>query len=338
MTNTAARQYSTRLGLLSPDQFQAALDRHGLGSFVRAEPIPFGNFGQNVFVTSTTGDYVLRGAPHFPWQFPKERYFTDLLHERTPVPVPWPYIFDPDAAIFGWSYAIMPCMPGVQLSDPDALAKLTPADRTGIAGAMGTTLAQMHTLVWPHAGEYDLVTNTIQPFGVSHRQWVFSCIERYLRLAVPLSDRTTAVDVAWVEGLMMQNGWALAVPFEPCFVMQDYKEGNAVAQCTEGVWRISGVFDYMEPYFGDGEADLPRQVAVYADEDPAYARAFVEAYSEEMRACGRPLRPGFAERFRLYMLLDRLIIWQFAQRHGVWWDPELTLQAWASPYTALEVF
>jgi hypothetical protein len=35
------------------------------------------------------------------------------------------------------------------------------------------------------------------------------------------------------------------------------------------------------------------------------------------------------------MLLDRLIIWQFAQRHGVWWDADLTLREWASQYTSL---
>ena len=64
-------EYSARLGRISPAQFQAALDRVGHGAFVRAAPIPLGNFGQNVFVTATSGEYVLRGAPHYAWQFPK---------------------------------------------------------------------------------------------------------------------------------------------------------------------------------------------------------------------------------------------------------------------------
>ena len=64
------REYSKHLGLLSPDQFQAALNRFGLGNFLHAEPIPFGLFGQNVFLTSIVGEFVLRGRPHFPWQFP----------------------------------------------------------------------------------------------------------------------------------------------------------------------------------------------------------------------------------------------------------------------------
>src|SRR4051812_16361344 len=60
------RAYSQRLGLLTPRQFQAALMRFGLGDFIDATPVPQGLFGQNVFVTSTQGAYVLRGAPHYP--------------------------------------------------------------------------------------------------------------------------------------------------------------------------------------------------------------------------------------------------------------------------------
>ena len=56
-------QYSHRLGELSTGQFQAALDRFDLGQFIRAEPISAGNFGQNVYLTSATGEYILRGAP-----------------------------------------------------------------------------------------------------------------------------------------------------------------------------------------------------------------------------------------------------------------------------------
>ncbi len=65
--------YSERLGVLDDRQFQAALARLGLGDFVRADPVSGGLFGQNVFVTSTTGAWVLRGAPHYDWQFPAER-------------------------------------------------------------------------------------------------------------------------------------------------------------------------------------------------------------------------------------------------------------------------
>ena len=338
MDEDTVRKYSNRLGSLSNRQFQAALDRFDLGELVWAEPITFGNFGQNVFLTTTKGEYVLRGAPHYPWQFPKERFFTDLLHERTAVPVPWPYLFDPVDEIFGWSYVIMPRMPGVLLIDPDVRGALGSEDRQALACAMGETLAVMHTLTWPYAGEYDGRTDTIQPLDVRYCEWVVSRIRYCLQLAVPLSDRTTQVDVKWVEEVISRARKALDVPFQPGFVMQDFKEGNAVAECADGVWRISGVLDYIEAYFGDGEQDLSRAVGDYADRDPELARAFVQAYARRMRELGRSLRPGFAERFPVYMLLDRLIIWGFAQRHGVWWDERLTLREWAGRYTSLAVF
>lgn len=38
----ASREYSTRLGVISDEQLQAALDRFDLGRFVAAEPIANG--------------------------------------------------------------------------------------------------------------------------------------------------------------------------------------------------------------------------------------------------------------------------------------------------------
>ncbi len=331
--NKITRKYSKRLGTLSYAQFQIALDRFNLGELVEAKPIPFGNFGQNVFLTSTKGEYVLRGAPHYPWQFPKEQFFARLLHEYTPTPVPWPYLLDSTDDVFGWSCAIMPRMPGLLLIDPDVRETLGIEDKLALARAMGETLADMHTLTWPHVGEYDLEIDTIRPLDVEYGEWIISRIRHNVQRAIPFSERTTDADVEWVEGVISKGRAALDVPFQPCCVMQDYKEGNAVAECVAGVWRISGVCDLMELYFGDGEADLSRSAAFYANENPELARAFVCAYVSH-----RSLRPGFAERFPVYMLLDRTIIWQFAQRHGVWWDERLTLREWAGQYTSLELF
>lgn len=330
-------EYSKRLGVISHGQFRAALDRFDLGSLLRAEPVPFGNFGQNVFLTSTSGQYVLRGSPHDVHQFPRERFFTRLLHEHTPAPVPWPYHLDLSDDIFGWSYVIMPRMPGVQLIDPQVRTRLTAKDRHGIAHAMGETLACLHTLTWPHAGQYDVATDTVPPLGEDFGEWLISRIRHFLQLAIPHSDRTTPADIEWVEDLIAAGREALAIPFQPCFVLEDYKEGNTVAERKGGAWHITGVFDYQCAYFGDGEADLSRSVASFSAEDNDLARAFLQAYMNQAADGGRPLRTGFTTRFPLYMLLDRLIIWQFAQQHGVWIDASLTLREWASPYTSLSV-
>jgi len=58
----AARVYSERLSVLHDWPVRAALARLGLGDLVRADPVSGGLFGQNVFVTSTTGTWVLRSV------------------------------------------------------------------------------------------------------------------------------------------------------------------------------------------------------------------------------------------------------------------------------------
>jgi len=164
----AEKMYSQRLGILSDAQFQAALNRFQLGYFISAEPIPFGSFGQNVFVSSTTGEYVLRGQPHFQWQFPTEQFFTHLLHEQTSVPVPWPYRLQPDTEIFGWSFVLMPRMPGLQLADPQVKAALGPAEREGIARALGENLAHMQEAKWSSSGRYNAATHSVEPFDLAY--------------------------------------------------------------------------------------------------------------------------------------------------------------------------
>ncbi|MBN1640389.1 MAG: phosphotransferase [Anaerolineae bacterium] len=333
MSEGQGRRYSERLGLLTRAQLQAALDRFDLGTLVRAEPISAGNFGQNLFLTSTRGQYVLRGAPFWPHQFPEERFYTEQLHAHTRAPVPWPYRLELGSEVFGWSYVVMPRMPGLQLSDPAVWEGLGAGDRRGVARAMGDALAELHRLTWPRPGAYDLDTDTVQPFDQPYAERVANQIREWVEVARAESDRTTAADVAWVEETIARCEGALGIPFEACFVMGDYKPGNLVVEREAGAWRVSGVFDYMGAVMGDGEQDLVRSAAWFADEDLALARAYVDAYRAR-----RPLRQGFAERFPVYMLHDRAVLWQFGQRHGVWWAPELSLRAWAEPYVALPVF
>lgn len=327
-------EYSKRLGRIAPEQFQAALDRFGLGRFVRAEPIRFGNFGQVLFLSSTSGEYVLRGAPFFPRQFPEEEFFSRLLHEGPGVPVAWPYLLDRTTDIFGWWYAIMPRMPGLQLEDREVAASLAPEDWRGIARALGATLARMQELTWPVAGAFDLESGTISSFPEGQDGWIIARIRDTLASAQEHTPRlTTPEDARWVEGVIARGREALRVPFIPRFVMADYKDQNVVVERTEEAWRVSGVFDLMGSYFGDGEAALPRQIARSLMRDPALAGEFVRAY-----LAARPPRAGFAERFPVYVLDERLAVWEWAQRERlVWWDPDLMLREWAEPFTSWSV-
>jgi aminoglycoside phosphotransferase (APT) family kinase protein len=326
------QEYTRRLGMIRPDQFHAALNRFDLGSFVTATPISFGLFGQNVFVTSTHGEWVLRGCPHYDWQFPTEQFFVGLIHERTRVPVPYPYLVDPAADIFGWSYVWMPRMPGMQLADESRVAQLNDKDRFGLARAMARTLAELHTIHADCAGTYDYQIQTIQPFAKNYREMILENIRDLLAASRSCNTNTTVADVSWVEQVIPENGEAMRQPWTISLVLRDFKEANTVAERRHGEWNISGVFDLMEAHFGDGESDLVRQVGHYLRRRaPSDADEFIREYLRM-----RPATPGFAERQQLYMLYDSLIIWSYFQRveGGLPENKALSLEEWAAPFVA----
>ena len=341
---------SKRLGTISHEQLSRALSRFELVDLLTVNPVPLGLFGQNLFVGSSVGEFVFRGAPLAPSQFPTERFFTRLLHERTSVPVPWPYQIDDSCDFFPWSYAIMPRMPGMQVTDRKVRRGLMGAELRAIARAMAYNLVAMQQVTMPYCARYVPERDIVRPVPVkdhadwpfnngygaviqppSHRELVIARIRCILERTHTASDRTTTADVEWAEGLIERANAALAIPFTPCFTMEDYKEGNVVLSRTFDGWQVSGVFDFMGCYFGDGETDLSRITAEYFDQDPELAREFIATYLQL-----RAPRPGFRERFSLYMLLDRLIIWEHIQRHEVEVASKMgNLRDWTERYTQI---
>ena len=353
--------YSQRLGHIQAQSFQAALNRFGLGDFIAAEAIPHGIFGQNVYLTSTTGEYVFRGNPLSAEQFETERFMAEQLHLKTVVPVAWPYLLDSSDELFGWPYIIMPRLNGLPLASPDVRATLSERERIEIAAAMGVTLAQLHQFQQPEPGLYDAETGTVRPLRATYvppwlitraywddetdlhlssaeiyRRWIYSRIGFFLHRALDASDPTTGritspEDVAWIDQVFEDSSAALLEPFQPCFVMNDFKEGNTLAARTNGQWQITGVVDLMEAYFGDGEADLSRILAEYkigkagADER---AYVFLDAY---FRTGGeRTVRPRFMQRFALYMIMDHLLGWSFGRKLA-WFDEFADFRSYCEP-------
>jgi hygromycin-B 7''-O-kinase len=325
------RKYSQRLGDISDDQLQAALSYFELGEFLSAEPIPFGLFGQNLFVTSTIGEFVLRGIPHYDWQFPTEKFFSDQLHAKTHVPVPYPYCFNPSTEIFGWSFVMMPKMPGLQLADSQVLARLSMDERREIAQALAAMLIEIQTLTLEFAGRYNVATQMIEPMPQDYRGWIVQRIRELIGQAQSYNTNTIPTDLAWVENIIEQTAPACLTPYQPCLVLEDYKEANVTVTQNNTGWQVSGVFDLMTAHFGDGEADLARQVGSYLREKSELADGFVQFYLNN-----KVVQPGFAERQQLYMLYDSLLIWSFWQGHagGLPEDKTLTLEQWANPFVA----
>lgn len=324
-------EYSKRLGSISGEQFQKALDKFSLGRFIKAEAVPFGNFGQNVFITSTKGKFVLRGKPHYKWQFKSEQIVAKLLHEQTSVPVPWPYLVDTEEDIFGWSYVIMPKMPGLQLSDKTVRSKFSKEDIKEIAKALGRNLLNIHTVKWGFCGKYDHETDKIEPFEKPFFTWLSERIFDFLDKSASYNKNTTGDDVQWVKSLLAKSQGSLDEKFSPTLVMQDYKEGNLTVDKISDEWIVTGVFDLMETYFGHQEADLSRTFIEYKREDEELAYLFLKSYFENTT-----MKIGFSKRFPVFIVLDRSIIWEWAQRNGkMWWQENLTFREWCEPFCEL---
>ena len=323
------KEYSARLGKITSEQFQSALARFGLGDFIRAEAVPFGLFGQNVFITSTQGEFVLRGVPHYPWQFPTEQFFVEQLYHRTHVPVPYPYWVEPATDIFGWSFVIMPCLPGIPLSDKAMVGAFLNEDRLAIARALARTLAEVHSLTWDCSGKYDSETQRVQPFDGGYSSWVVERIREKISRARSYNLHTTTSDSDWVETIIDACADVLTEPDPSCVVLGDYGEHNVVVERIPDGWRVSGVFDLMTAHFGDGNADLCMPVAGYLKANPALADEFIQEYLRF-----RPAKPSFAERQRVYTLGLYASMWEYWQR-AQGGPPESTdacFKQWAGPF------
>jgi aminoglycoside phosphotransferase (APT) family kinase protein len=325
-------KYSERLGEITIEQFQKALDNFNLGEFVKAEPISQGLFGQNVYITSDKGQFVLRGKPHYDWQFPNEKLMAELLHEKTQVPVPYPYLLEKSKDIFGWEFVIMPRLRGKNLSDDLSEGWLLEEDRVEIAEAQGTTLKEAQRLTYEYCGKYDLETSSIKAYSPDWFTEFSNQIFVRLEKASQHNDKTPPEDMDWAEGLI-EEAKRFIDDFTPCFYMQDYKPGNMVVDKVAGKWQVTGLFDLMEASFGHPEADLSRMFAFYIEkrrENLAYA--FINSYLEDNIDLN-----SFIKRFPLFMLHDRSIKWEWVQRtDNAWWDTSWTFREWVSNFLGLD--
>jgi aminoglycoside phosphotransferase (APT) family kinase protein len=153
-------------------KLQAALNCFDLGEFLRAEPIPFGLFGQNMFVTSYCRRIVLRGAPHYDWQFPTEKFFIEQLQANTRVPVPYPYRFQPCARDFRLGLCDHAQNARFAIGGFSSSGQLIMDQRRGVARALAAMLIEIQTLTWEYSGRYDATTQTVRDNAQDYRSWI----------------------------------------------------------------------------------------------------------------------------------------------------------------------
>jgi hygromycin-B 7''-O-kinase len=320
-----------RLGTVSEDQLQAALARFQLGTLESASAVPFGLFGQNVFIDSDAGSFVLRFGAHYDWQFPTERFFCERIHERTDVPVPWPYLWEPSPDVFGypWGYVLMPRLPGIATADRHLYDQLSYPDRLEIATSLGSALRRLHRLTWTTSGAFEHTTGRVEPFAGTYLQRSRDRIGTTVENAAVHSGALTSAEHEWIE----QRIEAVAAErdeFQPVLVHEDFNTNNTCFEREDTVWRVAGLFDLMTAHIGDGLNDLPRQFSMYVEENPKLAAAYLHAYID-----AGVLDAVAVERLRLYLLDERLIVWEFFHRPEfleLWQGGDESFREWFATY------
>jgi len=327
------RIYSERLGGISDAQFAAAAARLGLGDFISAEPIQHGLFGQNVFLTTTEGAFVFRGAPHWfrgqrddRYQFAKEALFIRLVHDHTSAPAPWPCHYDPASDIFGWPYLVMPRMPGDCLNERTIRKALPPQARREVAASIGATLAELQRLTAPAAGDYDPDTGALAFHSDGYRAHLIRSITGVAKGA-EAAGVMTAADMDWTRELALG---VRDLPARPVtFVHGDYKLDNMTVLERDGAWRVAGLFDFHTARFGDSAFDIVRAACAYLDTEPALAEVLIEAWR-----VGGGDTAGLAPWLPLYVASERSSIWAgFVKRDArPAWSAGHNFRSWAERY------
>jgi aminoglycoside phosphotransferase (APT) family kinase protein len=233
--------------------------------------------------------------------------------------------------IFGWGFAIQPRLHG-RTSDRPAAGSLTHAERGQQAAALGHALAGIHTVALPHAGTYSARSDGIEPLHGSYADYVSATINALLEASRAASAATSEEDAKWARSLVERARPALELPFTPTVVHLDFGFHNVLLDKNNGCWEASGVIDWMTAEAGHPECDLFRPLATDEQYRIGHRDEFMAAY----RAV-HPATTGFAERFPVFMLWERLLIWAYWQRVGGQFPRGLGMRTWIEPFTRLAV-
>lgn len=320
---------TNRIGVLSNKQIQKMLDRFNLGNLISFQETSNGVGKQTMFVSSDLGEYVLKGNPLYEGQFLEEKFYVENLNKLTNLPVSYPYIVDERDDIFGWTYAIMPRLPGRHMNDQDLKNKMNKEEQIKIVELLVNSLCELHQWRVEQYGEFDPKNQGIRPFDSTYKTWLYHRIRYWLEDAKNYSV-ITSKDIEWVEDLLLTCEEAFDILHSPTFVMGDFKADNVLVQQSTEDWILSGIFDFTTGYFGDGIADLPKIVTMYMEDgDEKLAKHFITEYFNRSEA-----KEAFKERFKVHMLHQRVLDWGCAKAiDNVTWDNNLSFSEWAERYT-----
>ncbi|RDW21271.1 phosphotransferase family protein [Oceanobacillus chungangensis] len=320
---------SNKLGTIKNDQLQSMLDKHHLGKLISSNKTAFGAMGQTMFVSSTEGNFVLKGNPLYTGQLVEEKYFIENINKRTKVEVPIPYIIDDSEEIFGWSYSIMPLLQGEHINSEHLKTNLRFEDKIKIAESIAKTLSSFHSWRVEDFGELNPETFEIDRFKDSYYQWLFKRIMYWLEDAKKYSE-ITAEDIRWAETLLDESKEDFTNFFSPTFIMGDFKPGNFLVHSEDDSWQISGVFDFTNAYFADPVTDLIKMITYYLDNNEReISKHLLDVYCSNLKET-----ESIKKRIKVHMLHQRVLDWGSAKATKMAdWENELSFSKWVEAYT-----
>jgi aminoglycoside phosphotransferase (APT) family kinase protein len=314
---------------------QRVFDQHQLGRVISMQPAAGGSFRQVLEIASSSGYWIFKGAPLKPEQFYAEHFYTSLLHEKTGLPVPWPYIHDTSCSVFDWDFALMPRLGGVELGDPAVWAGLAPDEQLELAVDMGKALASVAAVTAAEASTYDFPARDVRPFAQGFASGLGTELQELIHRIREMSPESIPErDVAWIEDGIVDLLRHTTADTDPRLTMQDFKDQNMVGRKSENGWRISGLFDLGGLHFGDPAMGFCRQIAQFHtyEHGDVLARRFVQSAIDHGMDASH-----LAQRVKGFAIHERLCIWEWAKREGR--DEILgaasTFREWAEPVVRL---
>jgi aminoglycoside phosphotransferase (APT) family kinase protein len=190
-------------------------------------------------------------------------------------------------------------------------------------------LGKLHTVRLPTAGVHDARTDSIAPLGVSYADYVEAAVQGLLDKSLEASAATSASDIDWAHSVMSEGRAAMSSPFQPVVVHLDFGFHNVLFEKQDDSWRLTGVIDWMTAESGHPESDLARPLATFRQYRIPGLDNFLAAYRE-----AQPELPGFQQRFPVFMLWERLLIWEYWQRNKGFKE-SLGLRQWTEPYVRM---
>jgi aminoglycoside phosphotransferase (APT) family kinase protein len=160
---------------------------------------------------------------------------------------------------------------------------------------------------------------------VPYADYVESTIEGLMESAAAHSASTTEADIVWARGLMAAAREAMEVPFAPAVVHLDYGFHNVLLDGD----RLTAVIDWMTAESGHPEADLARPLAIDFQYKVGGREQFLAGYRTV-----QPELHGFRERFPVFMLWERSLIWEYWQRHKGFKEG-LLFRDWVEPFVRM---